>query len=337
MRRKNVYLFGAWTFSNPPFESFLIGPVRFVRREIWVDEFEQGGLLPKVTANRIRRVWSGKKVQKRRAKSKRNELIEKSVLDAIGRCPWVCLVPISYHAPERAKEKTVIAARVAMVAIAICWELPSRILEGTGLLVDREYFRVAHTLAYREHQFVHSESSVVQYFNQITDQGKEQNALLRKKNHFRVVGKAIRTFLARQPTSKKAKLEGVLVRALVWLHEGCRERSDFLAIVKFGAALDVLSNGGETAGIRDLFKYRLGVTDLTKPVLTNGMSAEDLVKEIYSGGRSRIIHGTRQTLAEDLNETRRRAEFFAALIVRVSILWLGSYRGADDESAFRCP
>jgi hypothetical protein len=68
--------------------------------------------------------------------------------------------------------------------------------------------------------------------------------------------------------------------------------------------------------------------------LTDGTSATRLVEEIYNTGRSQIVHGTRSSLVDDLEELRARAELLAALVLRASIHWLDTYAGIDDVNAF---
>ena len=70
------------------------------------------------------------------------------------------------------------------------------------------------------------------------------------------------------------------------------------------------------------------------PFSPGGTSAKQLVEQIYSTGRSQIIHGTRPSLVDDLESLRERAEFLASLMLRASINWLDTYAGIDDVGAF---
>lgn len=71
------------------------------------------------------------------------------------------------------------------------------------------------------------------------------------------------------------------------------------------------------------------------PFLNDGTSAKQLVEQIYETGRSRIVHGTRSSLIDDLDQLRARAELLATIVLRSCIQWLDTYTGSDDVSAFR--
>ena len=70
------------------------------------------------------------------------------------------------------------------------------------------------------------------------------------------------------------------------------------------------------------------------PFLSDGTSARKLVEQIYETGRSRIVHGTRSSLIDDLDQLRARAELLATAVLRACSFWLDTYTGADDVSAF---
>jgi hypothetical protein len=116
--------------------------------------------------------------------------------------------------------------------------------------------------------------------------------------------------------------------------EACNDPLEFLAIVKFTAALDTLAKGKQLRGICELIRHRYPLADLDAPFLSDGTSAKQLVTQIYETGRSRIVHGTRSSLIDDLDQLRARAEMLATIVLKACIFWLDTYAGPDDVSAF---
>jgi len=158
--------------------------------------------------------------------------------------------------------------------------------------------------------------------------------IARTGRRLETVGAALETFLSTNPTGPKRLLEEALCHALIWFGEACNEPLDFMAIVKFAAALDTLAKGRRVQGISELIARRYPVPDMDAPFLGNGTSAKQLVEQIYETGRSRIVHGTRSSLIDDLDELRARAELLATIVLRACIFWLDTYTGPDDVSAF---
>jgi hypothetical protein len=120
----------------------------------------------------------------------------------------------------------------------------------------------------------------------------------------------------------------------MWFGEACNEPLDFAAIVKFVAALDTLAKGRQVDGICKLIQRRYPVKDMNAPFLNDGTSAKKLIQQIYDTGRSKIVHGTRSSLIDDLDQMRARAELLATIVLSACIFWLDTYSGPDDVSAF---
>src|SRR5690606_35952279 len=93
------------------------------------------GLISPVSLRRVKRIWQGDKLRKRKAPSDKNA--ESSILRTIGKSPFVCSVTTQRLAPEASLEKALIAARFATTLIALTWQMPSQALARMNLNYDR--------------------------------------------------------------------------------------------------------------------------------------------------------------------------------------------------------
>jgi hypothetical protein len=334
LRINRTHLFGAWVLQGEAIPSLVIGPVRFLLRDLWLEEVVKSGLVTQIRADRISSLW--KEVNPERGKiNDINDAWDDAVADSVGPCPWVCVVDVSGHSDERSREKAILAARIGLATIGLSWNRPSRETRQTGLLFDLGPHRSRATVAYRGDKFISANHESVLRLGRFLSASDASGFLSDTAAQFQTVGNALDTFLTVEATGPKAKLEATLCRALVWFHEACREPLDFLAIVKFAAALDTLAAGSYAKGICELVENRFPVKDMNAQFLTDGTSAKELVEQIYNTGRSRIVHGTRPSVFEDLNSLRSKAELLTTSVLRACVHWLRDYSGLDDVNAYR--
>jgi hypothetical protein len=142
--------------------------------------------------------------------------------------------------------------------------------------------------------------------------------------------------LAEPSTHRHPKLVARWATALDWFGEGNRESSDAIAIAKLGTCLDVLSCGGKYAGIRDMAVHLTGVSAKTQVIKgSRPRTLEQLVKDIYDDGRSKILHGTYYDRLESFAAARQQAAYLARVLLIQSAVRLQKYSGSDDDKAFR--
>jgi hypothetical protein len=243
---------------------------------------------------------------------------------------------VAGHTDARSRQKALLAARIALAAISLAWETPSQQAEhnGTGLIYELGPAYSRNTVTFSNGSLAATSHQSVLRLGRFLTMGDAAAFLAATGRRLETVGVALATFLSTKPSGPKVLLEEAICRSLIWFGEACNEPLDFMAIVKFGAALDTLANGKKASGICQLVQRRFPVRDMNAAFLFDGMSAKQLVEQIYSRGRSQIIHGSRSSLVDDLEQLRARAEFLAAHVLRGSILWLDTYDGIDDVGAF---
>jgi len=322
------FAFGCTLFDSADIKAFVIGPVRFEPRQVWLDRKHQDVSISKVTCRRVKQAWSRKYLRKR--KSSQDSLCEKDILDSVGGCLFVCSVSTNGLAAETGREKALTAARMATAAIALLWPTPSLALDGMNLLFDRKlHLQNILTFIPGKIRLFESRLSHRPHGPLIkTDDWGETFANYSK--HFAVVGDFLHFMVDSTGNVSRPNMMNTLAQALLWFHEGCRETTSLMAIVKFSATLDALACGKKSAGIRQLIKARLGLQD-TDPIHTGGPTTlKQAVDAIYCDGRSRTIHGTNDKLGHDWAGTRGIAEQFARLCLLTCIEWASSNSTSDD-------
>lgn len=334
LNRELTHLFGAWVVQGDAIPSIDIGPVRFSLRAQWVYDAVAVGILSDSQAFRLTHYWEHGGTIDPDPTEGNNGFTVEWIADAVGPCPWICAVRVVGHTDTRSRQKALLAARIAFAAISLAWKVPSERAKETGLIFDIGPHRTRHTFTLR------NDAVPGAYLESAFRLGRHlpiedaADFLAKSGRMHKTVGTALNTFLSTNPLGPKRLLEEVLCHALIWFGEACNEPLDFMAIVKFAAALDTLAKGRQVRGICELVQRRFPVSDMDAPFLKDGTSAKQLVEQIYETGRSRIIHGTRSSLIDDLDKLRARAELLATMVLRASIHWLDSYIGPDDVSAF---
>jgi len=149
------------------------------------------------------------------------------------------------------------------------------------------------------------------------------------------VGGTLRSLVEGVPTRHAPNLDRRWLTALFWYGEACREPHTFVAIGKLGVCLDVLSGGGEGEGILAMATNLTGNKPDDVVVPGRSMTLKQMVKAIYSNGRSQILHGGRLGLLEPLEPILSYASDLARVALQVSVIRLASYRGPDEKEAFR--
>lgn len=323
------YAFGCTLFSNKDVAAFYIGPVRFQTRGEWLARKESEGAVSKVARRRVERAWQGQRLPKR--KPSYDSIRESDILDAIGSCPYVCSVSTDGLAPEAGKEKALTAARLALAAVALLWDTPSRALEGFNLLYDRSVRR-QKALSFAPGKITLAGSQLAHMpHGPYLNPGEWPKMFAKRKAFFQVVGEILEYWLS--PTGKVARpaMMNRLAQALLWFHEACRETVTLMTIVKFTACMDGLSGAKEEKGILQLLDARLGIK-AGATIRADGPTVKQVIGTIYGEGRSRTVHGTNDKLGYDWSVTAGHAQQFARLCMMSCIDWAAKNPSSNDPN-----
>jgi hypothetical protein len=126
--------------------------------------------------------------------------------------------------------------------------------------------------------------------------------------------------------------------ALNWYAEGMRESNDAIAVAKLASCLDTLSSSGKLRGIKQVLCNIYNCDDdhiLFGTKELNPITIHTFVKRFYDDGRSRILHGTLESMLESFEADRNRLAEIARWVLLELANRLCVYKGEDTEIAFR--
>lgn len=205
----------------------------------------------------------------------------------------------------------------------------SRNLRGPGHEVEA---RTSHGLSQYDGRGLNRSWSVD--FPHLGGRPGAQVALLHDTRKLRAaVGEALVAFIEVQSTRSATALKQRWVEAMYWFGQSRREKSDFIALVKLGIALDVLAKGSKARGICDMACAVLGI-QATDAITTDNVTLKDFVKKLYNDGRSRISHGGALALLQELPLELHQADGFSANVLTGYVACLEKYTGPDTYQDF---
>ena len=323
---ENVFGCSLFGFSNAP--AVEMGPVIFQPRLKWLALQFETGIISKTIYRRMLARWQDRRPRKR--KPSHDSLDEDAITQAIGDCSYVCSVNVSGFAMQAGQQRALMATRIALTAVALLWETPSKTLKGFNLLADRRPVN-RNTLVITSGNLLGGGTRLRMPHGPWMKPEDWKTLHERKLTYFSEIQEIFENFLSPMGATKRPRLMSTLFQALLWFHEGCREEVDAIAVVKFSASLDALSVGGRSSGIRQLLLSRLGIKE--QSVITkDGRTVKQAIDEIYGEGRSRTVHGTNENIAQDWSGARDLAEQLARCCLLSSIDWATTNKDLDDPS-----
>ncbi len=325
--KKRTFLFGCSFIQNDDIPPMTIGPVTIWPREKWLDQALENGEITKVSHRRMRARLIGKSVKKR--KPSRDSINEDVVIDAVGGAPYVCTVETNGIFGEVAKEKAVMAARFALLGVALMWENTSKALAGLNLVFDGPPYRQTYAF-FQDRPEILSGSQWLNLLHGLSLFGEQWQPMIERWADLRqIIAEAIACWLSPDGKVPRPKLMKQFVQALIWFHEACREPMPMIATTKFMAALDALACGEGRRGIETLVTSRLGVAE-GDPIRAGGSSFSDVIKELYSQGRSKLIHGESDRIGHDWQNQRSLAESLARITLILCLQWAADNPKSDE-------
>lgn len=307
----------------------LIGPVVFETREQWRLRSESEGKITAITSRRLSSAWSGNKARKRNPSD--DSSYERALLDMVDSCSIICTISTKGLSSKMLKEKGLLAARLAMAAVSLIWQRPSKALDWMNLNYDGSLFLRRYVL-FREKGGAGYSSSISQL-----PKGRWTDDQLISTLHsyqwlFDQVGEALFNYAQPMQSVARPKVMNALLLSLWWFYEACRESSDQMAVTKFAASMDAISGGHKARGIIKFIEARLGKT-ADQPIMTDGSTVRKIVKEFYDDGRSRMVHGSSSDFGHDWTNNRATAEVVSRHCLIAACNWLSTHPKVDDLGA----
>lgn len=324
------YAVGCSLFWNDDIQPIEIGPVRIEAREQWLTRMAEEKNIDGTTARRIRKNWSGHKLSKRRNALDRYR--ETDILQVLGKCAFVCSVKTVGLPPETGKSKALMAARMALASVSLVWQRPSAVLDGFRLEIDQN-LKQRRILTFEPGKIILAGSKLSHLpHGARLNRGEWEREARRFAQSFAAAGEVLAFVI--HPTGNVARptLCSMLMQALLWFHEACREEIDAMAVVKFTSSLDALAGGKGEPAIRQVLSARLGWKD-GDPI--GDFTVSQAISRIYGEGRSRTVHGTNNKLSTDFSEMRNTAEIISRFALVSCLFWFASNPDIDDPEKIR--
>lgn len=319
---------GCTLFDKPITTTLSIGPVLFEPKPAWLARAEKTGQISADVRRRLEHAFAGHPLEE--AADDKQRLFERSILDVIQKAQLVCTVETQNLAPEMAETRAIIGARLAQAAIALLWRTPSRALEGFHLSVDHGS-RHIRTIPFipGEHWIGGGRLKGLPFGPHMPP--AEWTALEQKARGFLdLAGQMIACWTSATAYDHASPLLRNLAQALFFVWEACRDENDLMAIVKFTGALEAMAQGKSSAIIQ-LAMARLGIKPNSK--IVGERNIEQVVKWIYSTGRSRTLHGSNPDILHDWSDARATAESLTRHCLVASMDWLGANPASTDPKA----
>ena len=329
-QRHGTTSFGCSLFSTPLESEFKIGPVLIQPKAAWLKYALDTNQISKISYNRLRRACLGRSLRKR--KSSNESVQENSILTVLRTSQMICTITTEGLAPEMARQRSIIAARLALVSIALMWPNASYMLNSFRLSVDHGP-RVVDTLpATLGKKTIGGWSWIGDPFGQNVSTEDWEKHTRSVRHMFDLAGEMISCWTSTKCYINASALLRCISQALFFFREGCREENDLMAIIKFTAALESLLSGKKNK-LYDLLFARLNIkrTD----VFRKDKTLKQIVERIYNVGRSRTLHGTNPDILHDWRETRQIADDLARACIVSSMHFLHKYPNATDPADLR--
>jgi hypothetical protein len=328
------YAVGCTIFeSSDDIEPIRIGPVVIETRHQWLDRMLAEQKIGKVMAKRIRKKWTGGKLAKR--KSAIDQRREKDVLMTVGVCSFVCSVKTTGLPPESGKQKAITASRMALAVVALAWDKPSSVLDGFRLLIDQN-LRQLRVLTFDPNNVTLADARLSHLPSGYAFKSGEWQVEAKRMAPLFAAGGEVLDFVTHATGEvSRPVLSNVLMQAILWFHEACREAIDAMAVVKFVAVLDGLACGNGEPEIRALLTARVGWADHDNIYKSGGPTMKQAVAQLYGEGRSRTVHGTSKRLSQDWSDMRGLAETLSRLALIRCLQWFKMNPSEDDPAQLR--
>lgn len=333
--REVVFSFPCRLFDDLSIGPFDIGPVRFCPRSDWLHELvERAQGASDAWAKPLHEFFSTPALSVADRESKLSVLPNRAqdVHDALAGCMWVATVSLAAIDQDRAKDRAKTAVRLAVNALG----LRTNRLGAVQLRGPDDELRAtqSHTIVQPHGEDVrmgvHLDVPMSGGFP-----GQSKAYVLNSLDLRQAAGTAL-TAITSPSLSANAKEPTIAQRwcdALFWFGEARRDNTEFMALVRYGMALDVLAKGSRKKGITELLEALFGMK-ATDAAMSNGTTLGRLVGQIYEEGRSQFGHGGRSALIQDLPASIEAADRLTSQALDRYALCLASYTGSQDYASF---
>ena len=332
-----THYFPAWTAGMEYKEPFDLGPVRFMSKAQWIDTVEFSERAQKNYLSESEENYRWKKnlteaINNPKGTTPLNGLAN-PIYSAIKDCPSLLKVTIKGYEKDYSRKLAKLICKTALDSISAM--IGSRDMFLQQALHDERLVPVgSHSIVETDGFLWLPGSSLSGRVPHLS--GGDVLEILSEFKHVVVAISSILEGIVFPDNYSYPKLANRWATALDWYGEASRETSDSIALAKLGTSLDVLSAGGKSVGIASMVSNLTGMA--RDQVVIKGpkeRTLDDVIKEIYEDGRSKILHGTYFDRLNPLKKEREQASNIARITLLEAALCLYQYSGEEEDKTFR--
>jgi hypothetical protein len=336
-----THYFPAWTLGVEATQKFAIGPVRFLSRQEWIDSVQIHDPVAHALSPNKSDLLSWKrrlrKLEERTARRVQKEGIADWIHRAIKVAPAVLKIRIVGSEIVRSQQLARYACKIALDSLSLLFDNNIGEQHCQFVLADERLIPIRQSTLVEACGRLWIPGSRINKRGWI---GSEADAVAianspGAKRLLSACGNVIKAML--NPSLKAHPgLAQRWATSLSVYSEGCREMDDALALAKIGASMDILSGGGEEAGIRKMLLHLTGASESDILVkVPHPLTFKQVVSRIYSYGRSQFLHGNHIDPMIRFTSERHHATQLARIALRETVLRLVKFTGPDVANAFR--
>lgn len=240
---------------------------------------------------------------------------------------WIGEVTTTQHEANLGRARAEVAVDAALTGLRLCLGQSNN--RGVATASSRLRARYSVSIRLLANGAI-SHGSATHNWAALGGDGAPEKLVNDCREFLDAVGERLQSFLHPDDIKYKIrKLDRRWIEAAYWYSQAVTETVDTIAIVKLETAVEVLleaeSSSGSKARMARVFVDMFG-HPLSQPVskAPGDMTAQQFCTWLV-GQRSRVIHGTLDTLLVDVENDRRRAEFFVEDTLFEAALKLSEY------------
>jgi hypothetical protein len=308
-------------------DCFAIGPVSFHSRLDWIAHVEKQADKALPWSNRVIKNWYPEEGMEEETDF---DPIADTVSEATKICKWVAAISIPKTEYSRSHERASTTVRLALDAFGLGLERKgANCLRGPG---DEIRSTDTYSLVQIPGQDIHwgfsTDLPVLGYKDSL-------KKYLASTEPFRnAAGQALTSFINPNSNLALPTLNQRWCDALFWFGEARRDKTSFMALVRYGMALDILAKGTRKKGIVNLLSALFNLKPNDIIIAADGSTLDKVIIKIYNEGRSQFGHGGRAGLLQDLPISVHVADQITTRALLAYVMCLQNYRGEDSEEKF---
>ena len=290
--------------ENQQIPAFTVGPVEFLPRADWLDRFVRDREARALVAEVEQSQTTIDEIRRRTLEPDSGPAIRDALtaIDFLRGFSWVGTIRAVGHEARQSHRKmsTIVGLAIDAVGLLFLADDARRFTKaGRAHLLGE----VRLATAVDGGQFIRGSSA------NVPGLGSAPGALAAKIQEERefldAAGTILNVYLKNRQKTGARHLVEAWVNTLYWIGEARRELSDFMAVVNYGCAADMLSGaGGKSRAITKFAEAALAPREAgeTSP---GALTVARAVEIVYLEGRSKLAHGEVPGLLEDFSEQRR--------------------------------